>query len=59
MGMNCTYPETAECRFRPNMTATTGPTTSLMFMHFLPTVKKDLFVCTGVIFQFFNELFVK
>ncbi|XP_046639085.1 calcium-activated chloride channel regulator 3A-1-like [Daphnia pulicaria] len=45
----CEYPNTPDmtgdltdlnCRFIPDMTATTGPTTSLMFMPFLPTVTK-------------------
>ncbi|XP_057366133.2 calcium-activated chloride channel regulator 3A-1-like [Daphnia carinata] len=46
MGGSCTYPNTPtetgdlSCRFIPDMTATTGPSSSLMFMPFLPTVSK-------------------
>ena len=37
-GMPCSYPDNPDCRFRPNLSATTGPSTSLMFMPFIPTV---------------------
>lgn len=44
-GGDCTYPNTSDapgadlkCRFIADMTATTGPSSSLMFMPFLPTV---------------------
>ena len=58
-GGECIYPNTPDmfgelidisCRFIPNMNATTGPTTSLMFMPFLPTVNMRYF---SLLFYFF------
>lgn len=50
-GANCEIPDTSDCRFRPDMNAATGPTSSLMSMHFIPTVNKYY-----LILKMFNQM---
>ena len=49
-GADCKISTDLDCRFRPNMNAATGPTSSLMSMHFIPSVKDYIYLKIWLLF---------